>query len=330
MSGINPFSFAPDAIELASLRRDYIDTLINHPHLNTVYPPFCQLMFGLAYLISPGSITGFHVISLFFEIVSLFIIKDIADKKQTSNAPVLFFLLPTTWAQIYLPGHTEVLALPFVCGLIWLRAIKPILWLESLCLACLVLIKPVAIILVPLLYINQNNIIYSIKTSIVSVVIVVAAYLPFLDAGPKLFSSTQHMLNYWSYNGSLSNILSLFLKPNQVRPALAGFLLLGTLILSFDKKSFNQRAQSIWMLFFLCTPVMHPWYALWSLAHFALKPTRTLALFLTLLAISDITYVRWRIEGVWTLELWQSLIVYISVFLSISIAIWRRYLLRTT
>ncbi|HET9235464.1 MAG TPA: hypothetical protein VFP10_15130, partial [Candidatus Eisenbacteria bacterium] len=45
LDGINPYRYPPQAAELASLR-DALWTQINHPELETIYPPLLMLLFA--------------------------------------------------------------------------------------------------------------------------------------------------------------------------------------------------------------------------------------------------------------------------------------------
>jgi alpha-1,6-mannosyltransferase len=60
-AGINPYTHAPSAPEVESLRDGVIHPRLNHPTWRTIYPPGAQLLFRAIYRLRPDSVMAMKV-----------------------------------------------------------------------------------------------------------------------------------------------------------------------------------------------------------------------------------------------------------------------------
>src|SRR2546428_581002 len=71
LAGVNPYRYAPAASELTHLRDGEIHSRINRPGARTIYPPAAQWLFALAAALAPGSIVGWRLLLLLFEVATV-------------------------------------------------------------------------------------------------------------------------------------------------------------------------------------------------------------------------------------------------------------------
>ena len=106
-----------------------------------------------------------------------------------------------------------------------------------------------------------------------------------------------------------------------------GLLLLLSIILFLRSRGDPWRAV-MWFFFaaFLLTPAAHPWYLLWALALFAVRPSLSLwiASFTALFAYAAWTYTEIDGEFHWGAPAWVMLVAYVPVYAAMIVDLGRR------
>lgn len=209
--GINPYLYAPDDSEVDHLRTDPLDERINHPSVVTVYPPLAELLFAASYRVTPGSLLGYQLLELLAELAAwLLLLRELIRRRLPGSRLLLIAWIPLAIVEGYLPGHVDLLGLPMLVLLI-LEAQRrnPIRAGIYFALACL--IKPLPLIFLPAIG-RQLGWKQTLRFLLVAVLVGGGFYLPFLDAGERLYSSMLLMARQWSFNGSLGALFETLLS----------------------------------------------------------------------------------------------------------------------
>ena len=320
--GINPYSYAPDDSALSDLRVDEFDERINHPAVPTVYPPLAQLLFAAGYLMSPGQFTGLQILFLLCEALALFLL---ASQLRRLRGPPAWLLL-MAWSPLliwegYLPGHLDSLGVAFV-ALFCLCLERRWAWRAGLILALACLIKPLGLLFVPAaaLRLGMRG---SLRAAGAFCVVCLLAYLPFAAAGWNLFSSTWLMASFWSYNGSLGEVLQILLPRVPARVA-AACLTVGLVVLGLQLgRDWIARLQLAFCAFCVCTPTLFPWYLICLMPLLVLRPDPSLLVLAALVPLSQVVNLGYQVDGVWALPAWVPWVEYLPFYTILALSAWK-------
>ncbi len=125
-AGINPYRYASNAPELASLRDDAVYSRMNRPEAVTIYPPGAQIAFAAIWRIFPDSISGFK--GVFIAAVLLGGVLLVALLRTLGQPPerVLIYLWnPLLIFEIAHAVHVDALYLPVIIAAFLVRAHSP-------------------------------------------------------------------------------------------------------------------------------------------------------------------------------------------------------------
>ncbi len=129
-SGVSPYRYAPaDVTEgeaantpLAELPPQALGLLdeINHPHLRTIYPPFAQALFALAYWLTPLELTGWRVVLLAFDALGALVALALLRRTGLSLAWwVVYLWNPLLVYETYGACHLDITAAAMVGLFAW-------------------------------------------------------------------------------------------------------------------------------------------------------------------------------------------------------------------
>jgi alpha-1,6-mannosyltransferase len=310
-AGVNPYLHPPNAPVLDHLRGDRQDELISDRSERnlTVYPPLAQLVFAAGYLLTPGRLLGMQLLWMLAELAAWLIL---ARELRATNRPRRRLLL-LAWAPLllftgYLPGHIDLLYLPFVMGfLVAVRSDRPVV--AGLLLGLTALIKPFPLILLPAA-VAEFGIRRSARTLSALAATVLLFYLPFLTAGYGLVSSMVLMAEEWSFNGSLAAGLEQ-LMPMTVAHVVSWTIFLLLIAATFRiRRDFLSRCLLAGAAFAICTPTLFPWYLAFLLPLLALRPDPALLALTILAPLSDLILLGYLDDGIWHQPLWTGVVEY--------------------
>ena len=116
-AGINPYRFAPNAPELASLRDSTISPFINHPDWIIVYPPGAELLFrGMAWW-APGSVLAMKGLFVLLDLVSCGLIVLLLRRHGMDPAWVILYAWhPLVLVELAGSGHLDAVVIPLIVG----------------------------------------------------------------------------------------------------------------------------------------------------------------------------------------------------------------------
>ena len=323
-SGINPYPFSPDDLAVRHLWIHPIDMNINHPEVRTVYPPLAEILFAVGYLLSPGRLFGFQLLCLLAELGTWMVLwRELPRRNLPRAYLVLAVWSPLLLFQGYLPGHVDLLGLPFVT-LFFIAAQRKNPWQSGLFLGLACLIKPLPLIFLPAT-VKEMGMRRSAGMIGMLLLTLVVFYLPFIDAGEHLFSSMWLMATKWSVNSSVSGLLEMVF-PMTAAHIISSVLLIVLLIGSlFWSRDFLSRMLMACAAFIICTSTLFPWYLAWVVPFLVLRPDPALLSLTVTAALFEEVTVGYNTTGDWVPALWPRLIEYTVFYLLLFLSARRRW-----
>lgn len=322
--GINPYLHPPDAPEVAHLRIDPLDERINHPSVVTVYPPLAELLFGTAYLVTPGSLLGYQLLELIAELTAwLLLLRELVRRKLPGARLLLIAWIPLAVVEGYLPGHVDLLALPFLVLLI-LEAERRNAIRAGLFFAFACLIKPLPLIFLPAI-VRQLGWNRSIRFLVVAGLVVGMFYLPFLGAGERLYSSMLLMARQWSFNGSLGALFEAFLSMEAAHRLSAIVAVLLVFLGTWRGTDLLSRMLLALVAWIICTPTLFPWYLVWVLPLLVLRPDPALIALVILAPLTEEVLIGYHADGVWKPAVWPMVVEYGLFYALLALGMRRRW-----
>ena len=227
LAGINPFVYAPDAVELAHLRDDAVWPLINHKQVPTIYPPVAQWLFALNASLG-GGVASLKALFVLVEVACLGLVwlavrRSAWCAERGALALTAYLLNPTVCVELAWSGHLDVLAYgTLTAAAMWWRwrvragqrgedegshRLRDVLVVAAL-LGVSAASKMLPIIALPLFVLAPRGerrawrgvVMERVAMVGVVVAIVVGSYLPYMDAGGKLFAGFGTYASKWRGN----------------------------------------------------------------------------------------------------------------------------------
>lgn len=223
VAGINPFLYPPEAAELAHLRDDAVWPLINHKQVPTIYPPVAQGFFALNAWLG-GGVSSLKALFVLVEMCCVALVWLAARRsawveQRGTLAATIYLLNPTVCVELAWSGHLDVLAYgTLAAAVMWwrwrVRASKGAaqhtrnVFVVAALLGVSVASKMLPIIAFPLLFFAPRGEVSSwrrvllARGAMVGLVfaIVAGSYLPYADAGGKLFAGFGTYASKWRGN----------------------------------------------------------------------------------------------------------------------------------
>ena len=248
--GVNPFLVAPrDLTGLDDALRDRV----NHPELTSIYPPLASWWFRGVAALSP-TLPALRAATALVDAATA----GALAHRARGGWGWVWALHPLAVLESAAGAHLETLAVGVTCLAVLHPAAAP-LWL-----ACGAWLK-----VLPALFwmtaMRPRSGIQRLAWTAAALIATVVLASPWLDAGPRLWSSAQVYAAHWSFNGFLWP-LAHGLAPDAARPALWAFGAAGTAYTLWHARTLTAAWWGIALLFLATTPTAHPWYGLWLLA----------------------------------------------------------------
>lgn len=202
--GINPYLYPPAAQELSNLRDAQVYPNINHRGIPTIYPPAAQLLFlGLTPLHSSLITfkTAFMTLDLLTIVLLFLILKSLA---MNLKRLLIYVWNPLLIVEISGSGHLDIVGIFLLCLALLLLIKRRLLW-ANFVLTLSVLTKFFTLMFLPVLTLvkKENKLIFVL----LFVIVVSVFYLPYADAGTKLFTGLLTYADKWQFNSSLFSVV---------------------------------------------------------------------------------------------------------------------------
>lgn len=125
-NGINPYRYASNAPQLASLRDPVIWAHMNRPTAITVYPPGAELLFAVLWRIAPDSILIFKLFMIACELLCGGLLAALLARLGERPERILILLWsPLLIFEIAQSVHVDAVYLPLIVGAMLLRVVAP-------------------------------------------------------------------------------------------------------------------------------------------------------------------------------------------------------------
>ncbi|MHB1131201.1 MAG: glycosyltransferase [Chloroflexota bacterium] len=270
-AGVNPYLYPPAAAELASLA---VPTLakVTSPQVNTPYQPLAETFFAALYLLWPADIVALKAALALFDLATVGVLMLLLRELGQSPALVLVYAwnpLPVT--EFAGHGHVDAVGV-FFLSLALLLMLRGRSAAATAVLGLAGLVKVLPLVLAPLWLLRGGW-----RASAALVVVLGLGFLPFLEAGDRLFSGLGAMAERWEANASAyfwvtsaAASLHLLAEPGPpVRAFLSGLALLAALAIALraGRSPLGQLAGAFWTLavLLLASPFLFPWYIVCTL-----------------------------------------------------------------
>jgi len=261
---------------------------VNYPEVPTIYAPVCQLFFALGYLIAPLKLWSLRFIMLAVEMLILWRFSKVASVRQL----LLFAWCPLLIYESMFQVHPDFLAASFLLLAYFSRKQEGSIW-TGICCALAIGIKitvlpALAFLLWPL---KKRDILAFMLTGLVM-------YLPFLMQGSRAdFDGLLVFVREWEFNASLYSI-AVHWYPREI----VKFMMLGGFASVFFYLWFSWQRRGamqseipyilvmVYGVFFLCSPVVNPWYLLLMLPFVCLAPKPWAIVAMMIVSVSNNLY----------------------------------------
>lgn len=313
--GINPYKFSPDDQHLSFLHTNLLPAKVNFSNLKTIYFPLSQWLFFIGYKLSAESVWGYKFLLLCFEFMTILALWLILKELNKSSKFVLLYLLcPLPIMQFAVDSHLDGFGLALLT-LALLFYIRKKIMLSLIMLGLSLSIKPVGILLIPILFLRERIIFDKIK------IIIIPFFTFFIQFIPYIFSSNPFeslfiYAKHWSFNGSIFKLLNIFIKHNQTTRIVCGILFILTIVpLYLSKLDYLKKFYYAVLFLLIFSPVVHPWYIAWLTVLLPFIPLWSGIIYSSLSSLTSFTVLTYQTTGIWKDYYWVLLIEYIPVFL---------------
>ncbi|MBI3520365.1 MAG: mannosyltransferase [Bacteroidetes bacterium] len=281
-SGINPFSYLPDNVLqnqlLSGPTNVELFQKMNSPHYYSVYPPILQFIFYISVKFSFGNnfiaIIFLRLFILIAEIGTYIYIKKIITYLNLEREKILwYFLNPLVIIELSGNIHFEGVMLFFITASFYYLLISKLKF-SSVLFALAVCTKLIPLIILPLI-VKKIGLKKGIIYSLISLMVIVILFLPFIDKQLMLNIGNSIGLYFqkFEFNASFYYLLRgigyHFIGYNaigvigKILPLLSFFFIL---LISLRLKNesgdyaFFAKALNILLIYYLFSLIVHPWY----------------------------------------------------------------------
>lgn len=330
-NGINPYRYAPNDMALSFLHTEDLPGKVNFPSMKTIYPPFSQYMFYLSYSIFGQNLLGFKAILMFFEILLcialVYLVKKLGCQLHYAG---LYAICPLPIMQFMIDQHLDSIGIALmIAGLtLYMRKrlnsevsgrviIENNRWSE---IAGLVLIglsissKLISAMILPFLYRKDK----SLKQNLIllaSPLTFMLTYIPYISRDVFPFESLMTFTSHWVYNGSVFTLIFGVVDNNQKARMICGILfMIAAAVLFFIKGDKPGKIQTIFLMFFLLSPTVHPWYLCWLAGLLALNFRWSLLAFVSLASLANHIVIAYQLHGIWQENYYILMLEYVPVY----------------
>ena len=254
---INPYQYPPNSKKLEFLQ-DQLTRKVNHPHMNTVYPPVSQVLFFLGYQL--GGIKGIKFIFILFDLGIILILFLMLRARSQLPRIFIYALNPLVIFEFYGSVHTESATLFFLMLAIYLISLKKT-WGSLISTVGAILLKYFGLFIAPFYYKKLHW-----KKITLSLLLLFFAFFFFWNN--KIFKSLLIYQRYFEFNGFLYTHLKFIFKSDIAR-LICTLIFLSTLIIywlkTIKEKFWNENDLiqiifNVLSLYLFTTPTFHPWY----------------------------------------------------------------------
>ncbi len=298
LTGVNPYRYAPEALELAPLRDEY-HAAINNSNLPTIYPPIAQFVFAATAAVWPHP-TGIKVAMAIADLMTVAALASLLAALQLRPGRLIVYAwCPLPILEFAGMGHVDIVGILFlVSALAALARNRCVLALAALGLSILSKIFPV--ILVPLFLGRTPP-----RTWVVLGGVLVLSVLPFLAPGVDPSYSLRTYVATWRGNDVLfAGLLHITGHPATAKAAALVVIALVALACLRRGAAIETTVLAMMTATLLLAPVLHPWYVTWLVPFLAVRPNPAGIAWTGTVALAYLAWTQFHESGIYTVEPW--------------------------
>lgn len=311
-NGINPYTYAPNDEALKHLHSELLPEKVNFPHLKTIYPPYSQWIFLLAYLIAGESVLGIKILLLISEIFTILLIYLTLKNFRLNEKYVLVYALsPLPILQFFIDAHVDGFGITLFALFFYFLSQNKLLY-SYFAIGLSITSKLITLMVYPFL-LKGRSIKNFLALIIVPTVTVALVYLPYSINGFP-FESLFIFAQKWYSNGAVFTLFQKIFNDNYLSRIFSmSLFFLSFIWLYFSKKDFIDKAYLIFILFFIFSPVVHPWYLTWLAFLTAINFRWSGIAFISTISIANIYALNYILNKKWEMNDWFLLLEYLPV-----------------
>lgn len=311
---INPYKFTPGADELKSLHSDMLPKYINHPNMQSIYPPFAQYIFFCSYSIFGENYYGLKFILLLFEGITIFVLFLTLKSLNIPQEYIgIYSICPLPIMQFMIDGHIDAVGISLLVIGIYFFIRKKYFW-SYLFLGFSIASKLITGMILPFLGDKKN--IKWILSIMIPLIVFALTYIPYVSFEFSPFQSLTLFTKNWKFNGSIFEIIyNFFIEDNQKARLISGVIFaISFTIFFFSKLEITQKIVLVFLFFLLCNPTVHPWYVTWLAALLPLSFRWSGIAFIISVNLANVTVINYLLKGNWNMPDYILVIEYVPVF----------------
>ena len=303
-AGVDPYPKAPTDSTLAPFR-DGLEAKLNHADVPTIYPPAAQLLFAATTRVEATPRAWKATLLVLEAALLLALAFLIRARALPPERLLLYYWNPLVVVESFGSGHVDLAAAAFLLVALALHERGRSAG-AGVAFALAALAKYLPLLLVPALVRAR-----AWRLLLVSTVVIVVLFLPFLGAGSALLGGLAAYARHWEFNGSLYPLLRAVTPDGDAaRLVLAGLLAAAALAIGARSRTLTGAALGTSVAFLLVSPTVYPWYLVPAVALLPLHPDRGILVFSGLVALSYLALPAFQATGAWLLPAWVPWVEY--------------------
>lgn len=296
--GVNPFPRAPADTTL-SRYHDALLGRLNHAEVPTIYPPMAQLLFGATARVATEPWAWKATLLALEALLLLSLGALLRARGLPPERLLIYFWNPLVVVESFGSGHVDLAAAAFLLLALALHE-RGRRGYAGVAFAASALVKYMPLLLVPTLLRRRAFVPLAVAAAAGA-----ALFLPFVSAGPALWTGLTTYLRHWEFNGSLYAILRPHFDTGEPpRYLMAGLLAAASIVVAWRARARSGAALALFAAWIVASPTVYPWYLVPAIALLPLHAEAGLLLFSGLVALSYASLGAARLTGVWALPSW--------------------------
>ncbi len=307
-NGINPYLYIPIDEHLNSFHSDLLPAALNFKEMKTIYFPLSQWLFYTGYKLSGESVWGYKFLLFLFEMLTLAAIFLLIKKMKIDlKYSLLYALCPLSIFQFGIDAHLDGFGLPLLLfSLFFYFDNKKIL--SAIFLGLSFSIKPVGLVIIPIFFLNEKNILDKIKIAVIPFIAFFVQFIPYITT-TNPFEAFFIFTKNWYFNGFVFNIFNTIFSNNQTSRLICGILLVVSLVpIYYSKKALIEKIYFALMLLMIFSPVVHPWYIAWIAILLPIAKMKSGVYFIAASSLTAFTILNYQLYGIWK-DYWLVMII---------------------
>ncbi len=298
-NNINPYSYKPIDKELNELHSNILPSKMNFKEMKTIYFPLSQWLFYVGFKISGENFWGYKFLIFISIIISIVLLYKILVHLNMEKKRLLFFILsPLIYFQFSIDGHLDAFGLPLLISSLYFY-LKDKKFYSAFFLGLSFSIKPVAIVLIPLFFLNEKSIADKFKFLIVTIFTFLIQFTPYIFSSNP-FEAFIIFSKNWMFNGFIFTTINSIIHNNQLARLITWICLIISLLpIYFGKIELIKKFYFAILLMIIFSPVIHPWYLSWLLIFIPFTNFWSGIYLVSAVSLTSITILVYKMTGNW-------------------------------